>query len=166
MREQAREEQKEEAGNRWKGGGGRCRRPPPFCGSFLFEFCSNTQVDFDSVLQILWVPTTWPAHFWGRDTAMGNIHRPLPWGGDSGEDSWEDDAIPISCHKWWIQFSERDSDLPKVTQHKQWEKRTRIPVSEPDPGLLSTFLPLSAQSCQPSLLSTLSGAFACNFMWF
>lgn len=48
--------------------------------------------------------------------------------------------------------SQRDSDLPKVTQHIQWEKRTRIQVSEPDLGLLSAFLPLPAQSCQPSLL--------------
>ena len=44
--------------------------------------------------------------------------------------------------------SQRDSDLPKVTQHIQWEKRTRIQVSEPD----QVFSP---PSC-PSLLSLVS----------
>lgn len=42
-----------------------------------------------------------------------------------GEGILEDNAITPSFHKWQYHCSERESDLPEITQHTGWEKRTR-----------------------------------------
>lgn len=46
-------EQKEGGGNRWKGGGGRCRRPPHSAVHFYLDFVLIPKLTFDSVLQML-----------------------------------------------------------------------------------------------------------------
>lgn len=153
-------EQKEGGGNRWKGGGGRCRRPPPFCCSFLFGFCSNTQVDFWlSSTNAFWVPTMWPAQFWGRDTAMGNTHRPLPWGGDSEEDS----PLMMMPYPFHVTSDEINSERRRVTcprSHSTHDGRRG-----PELGSLPS-CPSLLSLVSPPYFATLSGAFAHNFLCF